>query len=166
MEDHRAVRTSVHALLELIHTLHSRCKRVHAVNISDLGVLSLWMFMKMMLVGAALVFAGTFSNLAVADDIQAELHPVSVVSIDSGDPDVVVFVVKFDLSLTNGSAKPMDLPKPGPESDLTRMAVLGVQSKGPDGSWANVIQSSFYDLGTSKYESCISLPPLVGAPRG
>jgi hypothetical protein len=37
--------------------------------------------------------------------------------------------------------------------------VLGVQAKQPDGSWTHVVQSSWYDAGSIKYELCTSLPP-------
>jgi len=41
--------------------------------------------------------------------------------------------------------------------------MLAVQSKEPDGSWKNVLQSSFYDTGSVKYDSCVSLAPSASS---
>jgi hypothetical protein len=120
------------------------------------------MFIKIWPMVSALVIVGAFLPLTASDDnIRAELQPVSVASMKLAGPDVVAFIVKFDLSLINGSAKPIELPEPGSDSGITRVFVLGIQSKAPDGSWKNVSQSSFYDTGTVKYNSCVSVPPTA-----
>jgi hypothetical protein len=121
------------------------------------------MFMKTCPIVSALVMFGAFLPLTASDDnIRAEIQPVFVASTDLGDPDVVAFIVRFDLRLTNGSAEPIELPKPGSDRNVTREFVLAIQSQAPDGSWKNVIQSSFYDTGTLKYDSCVSVPPSAG----
>lgn len=107
-----------------------------------------------------LLLAGSSFALAAAEDkIQAVVKPTSVVASNPGDPDVVFLTVKLDLILRNGSTTPIDLPKPGPDSNVTRIAWLGVQSMTRDGGWTNINQASFYDTGNLRYESCTQLQP-------
>lgn len=108
---------------------------------------------------ALLVAVSSLDLAAAGGRIEAVVKPTSVDAANSGDPDVVIFTVKFDLIVKNGSTTPTDLPKPGPDTDVTRITLLAVQSLRADGGWANVVQSSFYDTGNLKYDSCVSLQP-------
>jgi hypothetical protein len=92
--------------------------------------------------------------------IHADVEHAAATPYHTDDPDVAGFKLRFGLRLTNRSGEPLELPKSGPgDGGTTRIAVLGLEAKRPDGSWAHVFQSSWYDTGTIKYESCGPLPP-------
>ena len=106
----------------------------------------------------AAALPGLVSALSSDPPIRAEVqHPLATPD-RANDPDVAAFKLKFDVRLTNRSEKVMDLPAfSADEDDTTRMAVLGVQAKQRDGTWAFISQSSWYDDGKIKYQSCRSL---------
>lgn len=92
--------------------------------------------------------------------IRAEIQHVLAIPDRADDPDVAAFKLEIDVRLTNRSGGPVSLPKSeSGDAAATRIAVLGVQTKQRDGRWAHLVQSSWYDAGTLKYESCRTLPP-------
>jgi hypothetical protein len=104
--------------------------------------------------------AGVVPGFGSDQSIQAQVERAATTPYRTDDPDVAGFKLTLDIRLTNRSGGPLDLPKAGTVSDgTTRIAVLGLEAKRPDGSWSHVVQSSWYDTGTIKYESCGSLPP-------
>lgn len=111
-----------------------------------------------MLILAAL--SGAVPGFGAEQPIQAEVERAMATPYHADDADVAGFKLRFDIRLTNRSRGPLTLPKSGTDDGgTTRVAVLGFEAKQPDGSWAHVIQSSWYDTGTIKYESCGLLPP-------
>lgn len=90
----------------------------------------------------------------------AEAQHALATPVHSDDPEVATLKLTFDLRLTNRSTKPVNIPKPETgSSDTTRIVVLGLQSRRPDGPWSNVFQASWYGIGAEKYDPCISIPP-------
>jgi len=104
--------------------------------------------------------AGAVPGFGSDQPIQAQVEHATATPYDTDDPDLAGFKLKLEVRLTNRSEVPLDLPKTGREiGGTTRVAVLNVEVKRPDGGWAYVVQSSWYDTGSIKYESCGSLPP-------
>jgi hypothetical protein len=103
---------------------------------------------------------GLGSGLSSDQPALAEVQHALATPYRVDDPDVAGFNLKFDLQLTNQSEKVMQLPifNAG-EDDAVRYAVSGVQSKQPDGTWAYIVQSSWYGVGTIKYLPCKPLSP-------
>ena len=107
--------------------------------------------------------SGMIPGFGSDQPIQAEVEHAAATPYHTDDPDVAGFKLRFSVRLTNRSGGPLDLPKSGiGDGATTRVAVLGLEAKRPDGSWSRVFQSSWYDTGSIKYESCASLP-LGGA---
>jgi hypothetical protein len=122
-----------------------------------------------------LLFAAAFTHGFRADSadpgVRAEVRrAVLGPGAHQDDPDVAAFSLGFDLHLTNGSRKPVDLPmsRPGDgDGNSERVAILGVDSEGPDGVWVHLLQGSWYDNGTLTYEPCALLRPgMEGDIRG
>ena len=110
-----------------------------------------------LIVNPLVLLCGCLPLAGATDGIRAEVQPVSSVFTDLGDPEVVAFNVKFDMVLSNDSTRSIDVPRSGSSDGVTRIAVLAVQLKASDGSWSTIMQNSFYDSGTVKYDSCVSL---------
>jgi hypothetical protein len=105
----------------------------------------------------AAALAGLIPALGSDQTIRAEVQHALATPYSTEDPEVAAFRLKFDLRLTNRSAKLVDLPTSETrDGETTRIAVLGVQSKQPDGTWTYLVRSSWYDTGTMKYETCTS----------
>jgi hypothetical protein len=104
--------------------------------------------------------AGLIPGFGADAPIHAKVERVVATHHRLDDPEVAGFKVKFGVLLTNQSGEPLDLPKPQARNDRrTRVEVLGLQAKRPDGSWTHLFQSSRYDTGAIQYESCVPLPP-------
>jgi hypothetical protein len=103
---------------------------------------------------------GLVSARGSDQDIRTEIrHPVAT-PYHTEDPDVAAFRLKFAIRLTNPSERPVNLPRSGTDGDeMTRAAVIAVESKQSDGAWKYVVQSTWVDDGKIKYEPCTSLPP-------
>jgi len=114
------------------------------------------------------------------EPLRAEIRHAKATPYDIGDPDVAAFHLEFDIRLTNKSKRPIEIPKAAPypstrepaptatpikidDDENTQVVVIGVQAKQHDGTWADVVQSSWYGSGTEKYEPCTSLPPDAAA---
>jgi hypothetical protein len=106
------------------------------------------------------IFSGGGGSLSFAQPIRAEILHAQAIPYPTDDPDVAAFNLKFDVRLGNGSGGQVNIPRAETgDGGTTRVAVLGVQAKQRDGSWAQVVQSSWSDTGTIKYEPCTLLPP-------
>jgi hypothetical protein len=104
--------------------------------------------------------SGGGAGLNSAQPIRAEILQAQATPYRADDPDVAAFNLKFDVRLANGSGGSVNIPKAATgDGGTTRVAVLGVQAKQRDGIWAQVVQSSWYDTGSIKYEPCTLLPP-------
>ena len=104
--------------------------------------------------------SGAVPSLSSQQAVRVEVQHALATPYRADDPDVAAFKLKFDVRLTNRSGGPVDIPRSETgHGGTTRVAVLGVQAKRPDGRWTHVVQSSWYDVDTIKYESCTSLPP-------
>jgi len=119
--------------------------------------------LKRLALSAALV--GVLPTATGADEVlRAEVQHALATPDSSEDPDVAIYKLQFDLRLTNRSAKPINIPRLETHgNDTTRFEVLDVQSKRPGEDWTNVIQSSWYGLGTEKYDPCTLLSPAATA---
>jgi len=74
--------------------------------------------------------------------------------------DLVALDLRFDLHIANGSRRPIGLPAAGDgQVGSEGVTILGVESQAKDGGWTSLLQGTFIDNGTSKYEPCISLRP-------
>lgn len=92
--------------------------------------------------------------------IRVEVQRVLVCPYRSDDPDLATFKLKLSVRLTNRSQEPVLVPTSGTgDRDATRVALLGVQARDATRAWAHIVQSSWYDSGTVKYQACASLPP-------
>jgi hypothetical protein len=122
------------------------------------------MFATPLKVLAGAVVAFIFSPAMRADEtLRAEAQHAQATPATS-EPNVARFNLTFDLRLTNRSTKPINIPKPETNlADTTRISVLGMQHRQPDGLWFNVFQASWYGIGTEKYDPCISIPPSGAA---
>jgi hypothetical protein len=113
------------------------------------------------LVGRVLILpalAGVVLGWSSDQPVQAEVQRVSATAYDTGDADLAGFKLNFGVQLTNRSGRYLSLPKSGTADDgITRVWVQSVQAKQPDGGWSSVVQSSWYDSGSVKYESCTAL---------
>lgn len=90
--------------------------------------------------------------------VRAEVQHARATSYRDDDPEVAAFTLKFDVRLTNRSAKSVRVPNSGTgNSNANRMTVLAMEAKQPDGTWAYLFQSTFYDTGAAKYDSCTPL---------
>jgi hypothetical protein len=106
----------------------------------------------------AAALASVLPALGSDQTIRAEVQHALATPYSTDDLEIAAFKLKFDVRLTNRSAKLVSLPDPKTgDGETMRIAVLGVQSKQPDGRWTYLVQSSWYDTGTLKYESCTSL---------
>jgi hypothetical protein len=106
------------------------------------------------------VLSGGGAGLNSAQPIRAEILQAQATPYRADDPDVAAFNLKFDVRLANGSGESVNIPRAETgDGGTTRVAVLGVQAKQRDGTWAKVVQSSWYDTGSIKYEPCTLLPP-------
>jgi len=108
----------------------------------------------------AVALASVFPALSSDRSIRAEVQHALANPYRTDDPEVAAYTLKFDLRLTSRSAKLVSLP--GPEArdgETTRIVVMGMQSRQPDGRWTYLFQSSWYGTSTTKYESCTSLSP-------
>jgi len=104
--------------------------------------------------------SGMIPGFGSDQPFQAEVERAAATPYHTDDPDVAGFKLRFSVRLTNRSGGALELPKSGTgDGATTRVAVLGLEAKRPDGSWSRVFQSSWYDTGSIKYESCASLPP-------
>jgi hypothetical protein len=108
-----------------------------------------------------LIVMGSVSGFSAASDdqmIRAEVQRKAVIPDQSDDPEVAAFAIKFDLRLTNRSTEFIQIPQFNPGAgDKTRVVVLGVETKQANGRWKPIVQSSWYDDGTIKYDSCLAL---------
>ncbi len=110
------------------------------------------------LVFLAAVCGSCVPHLGSAQPMQTEIQHAVATPYSIEDPDMAGFRLRFDLRLTSGSTKAIDIPKSGLADDgVTRVSVLGVQARGANGTWKYVVRSSWYDFGTIKYESCTPL---------
>lgn len=92
--------------------------------------------------------------------VRAEVRD-AVLALDPAqdDHELASFRLNFDLHLTNASGRSLSVPGARPSSSSTvRAAILGVDSKAPDGAWVHLLQSSWYDNGSLNYEACAVLP--------
>ena len=106
----------------------------------------------------AAALAGELPALGSDQAIRAEVQHALATPYRTDDPEVAAFTLKFDVRLTSRSTTPVVLPiLKTNEGETTRVSVLGAQSKQPEGTWTYLLRSSWYDTGTLKYESCISL---------
>lgn len=85
--------------------------------------------------------------------VRAEVHHVLATPYGVDDPDIAAFTLKVDLRLTNRSERVIYLPISS-STEMKTLSIIGVQSKQPDGTWAYITQSSWYDTGTTKYQPC------------
>ena len=93
------------------------------------------------------------------ENVRTEIQHAIATPYRPEDPELDGFKLKFDLKLTNRSTNPISVPgAPVGEGHTTRVAVLGVQWRQPDGSWADLVQSSWVDDGSIRYETCTSVP--------
>lgn len=92
--------------------------------------------------------------------ILAEIPRALVSPYRTDDQDLSGFKLNLDIRVTNRTERPVDLPKSRREGGrTTRVVVMGVQAKQPDGSWSYIVQSSWYGSATDKFESCAVLKP-------
>lgn len=92
--------------------------------------------------------------------MQAEVERGAATIYHMDDPDLTGIKIKFGIRVTNRSGVPINLPKPGTGDDGTDLfTVVEFDVKQPDGKWAHLIQSSWYDTGNIKYQSCRPLLP-------
>jgi hypothetical protein len=104
---------------------------------------------------------------AAEETIRVDVERVLAKPVRSQNPDVAKYGLQFDLRLTNGSQKSVNVPAlDTADGETTRIFLLDVQSKLPDGPWTNVIQSSWYGLGTEKYDLCKPLVPAATTEIG
>lgn len=110
---------------------------------------------------AALGFARGFHADPADTGVRAELRQLALrLSTAVDDPEAVTFNLNFDLHLANGSRRAFGLPAPrSGEADSSRATIFGVDSKGPDGAWAHVLQATMIDNGALSYEPCALLRP-------
>ena len=103
--------------------------------------------------------SGGVTGLRSDQPIRAEVARAFVRQLQADDPDVAAFNLELDIRLANRSATGVDIPKPKVgDAETTRIVVLGVDSKQENGPWTSLIQSSWYDVGNSKYDMCTRLP--------
>jgi len=100
-----------------------------------------------------------------ADGADSSLHAVvrqSTVGLGTpqGDPAAVTLKLGFDLHITNGSRRPLGLPlgRPG-RAESIRVTIVGIDSQGPNATWAHLLQATFIDNGTLSYQPCTVLQP-------
>lgn len=121
--------------------------------------MSLRAMLRGILSGGCLFFAATLcaagSSASSDPTVQAEVRLVSADVRRVDDPDVSAFTLRLGIRLTNRSRQPLALPATGKSlSGTTRIEVLGVQSRQPDGGWRRLFQSSLYDVGKTDYAPC------------
>jgi hypothetical protein len=105
--------------------------------------------------------------VAAQQTVQAEIQNLQATPDTSDDPDVGIYKLRFDVRLTNRSEKPISVPRQMTDDQTTtRIFVLGVQSRRKDGPWTNLVQSSWYGVGTEKYDPCVTIPPSDTAAFG
>jgi hypothetical protein len=93
------------------------------------------------------------SILNAADQTQrVEIQHQAIKIEDSGDPEVVMYHIMFDLRISNLSKEAVTIGQ-------APVVVADVQNRMANGSWRNLNQNSWYDDGTAKYASCFSLSP-------
>lgn len=101
-----------------------------------------------------------FPALAKAQTVRAEVRHAATAPYTTGDPEVPGYRVEFSLRVVNASDAPVSLPASGTADDgIARLFVASEQRKQPDGSWAYLSQSSYYDSGNIKYGACTTLKP-------
>jgi hypothetical protein len=106
------------------------------------------------------VLSGGGVGLSSAQPLRAEIRHAKATPYDIGDFGVAAFNLKFDVRLTNESERPVEILKADTgREEMTRVVVIGVQTKLSDGTWAHVIQSSWYGPATIRYEALTSVPP-------
>lgn len=99
-------------------------------------------------------------GLCADQPVHADVKDAVATPDQTGDPDAPGFKVRFGLRLTNRSGEQLELPTSGTGNNgVTRIELVGMDAKRPDGRWAPLLRSSWYDTGTIKYEPCGPLPP-------
>ncbi len=108
----------------------------------------------------ATALAAVLPTLGSDQIIRAEVQNARATPYSTDDPEVAAYGLKFDLRLTNRSAKLVSLPDSTTQDGETNgITVLSMQSKQPDGTWKYLFQSSLYGTRTTKYEPCTSHSP-------
>lgn len=105
-----------------------------------------------------ILFASAAPLLGSEQIVRVEIQRATATPYHPEYPDMAGFKLKFDLRLTNRSEKPLNAPEVAARGDqTTRIAVLGVQWRQSDGSWTNLVQSTWVDDGRIQYQPCRSV---------
>lgn len=108
-----------------------------------------------------LAFVRGFRGSDADPTVRAEVRD-AVLALDPAqdDHELAAFRLNFDLHLRNASGRSVSIPGARAASSSTvRAAILGVDSKAPNGAWVHLLQSSWYDNGSLNYEPCTELRP-------
>jgi hypothetical protein len=94
------------------------------------------------------------------EPLRATVQQSILIPYGTGDPEVVGYLINFDLRLINQSTEPIYVPNlHSAHADTNRLAVVGAETLEANGMWKNLFRSSWYDTGDAHYESCNSLEP-------
>lgn len=108
----------------------------------------------------SVALSGGGTSPSFSQTIRAQLIRVQATPHRVDAPDVASFNLKYDVRLANESKDPVKIPKiRSGDTGASRMVLLGIQGRRADGTWAHIVQSSYYDTGSMMYAPCTTLAP-------